>query len=172
MSSSEFTRPLTLIIDGASGAGKTWLANYVRTHWRTSRSLVVLHMDDLYRGWDGLHGATDFLETVVVTARAQRQEFRWQRYDWQKNALAEWNEVPADADLIIEGCGSITRKTANIADLTVWINADDARRKALALGRGGENFEHHWNEWDAQFQQFCKTHTPERHASLVLRSTR
>ena len=172
VSSSEFSRPLTLIIDGPSGAGKTWLASYVSAHWRPSRSLVVLHMDDLYRGWTGLSDATNFLETVVAPARANREEFRWQRFDWEKNELAEWNTVPADADLIIEGCGSLTRKTAQIAGLSVWINADDVRRKAWALSRGGENFEHHWHEWDAHFQQFRETHTPERYASLVLRSTR
>jgi uridine kinase len=172
MSSAEFTRPLTLIIDGPSGAGKTWLANYVSGQWRASRLLVLVHMDDLYPGWDGLSQATNFLETVVVPARARRKSFRWQRFDWEANALAEWSEVPAHADLIIEGCGSITQKTSAIADISVWINADDARRKEWALGRGGEDFESHWDLWDEQCERFRETHSPQRHASLVVRSTR
>jgi uridine kinase len=44
-------------LDGRSGSGKTWLAD------RLARPLdaPVIHLDDLYPGWDGLAQAADVL---------------------------------------------------------------------------------------------------------------
>ena len=169
---SKSTRALTILIDGPSGAGKTWVANYLAKRWRADRSLVVLRMDDIYPGWDGLESATTFIDEVVAPARALNLPIRWQRYDWATERCAEWNDIAADADLIIEGCGCLTETSAQSADLSLWIDADDSRRKMIALGRGGEDFDQHWDQWDRQFQRFLKIHTPQRHASLVVRSTR
>jgi len=129
-------------------------------------------MDDLYRGWSGLEEASGFIEDVVMPARRDAQPVRWQRFDWATQQLADWHEIPATADLIIEGCGSITRSTTAHADLSIWINADDEARKEWALSRGGEDFERHWNLWDIQFQRFREEHAPERYASLVVRQSR
>jgi adenylylsulfate kinase-like enzyme len=41
----------TVLIDGRSGAGKTTLAGHLRTRWESN---VVVALDDIYAGWDGL----------------------------------------------------------------------------------------------------------------------
>ena len=44
----------TFLIDGPSGSGKTTLAAEIEQHWNSAVKLQVVHMDDLYPGWDGL----------------------------------------------------------------------------------------------------------------------
>ncbi|WP_425278962.1 hypothetical protein [Corynebacterium bovis] len=42
--------PVTVLVDGRSGAGKTTLSGRIR-------GAVVVHLDDLYPGWAGLAAA-------------------------------------------------------------------------------------------------------------------
>lgn len=47
----EKERPI-IAIDGPAGAGKTTLAHEIFLALSTSASVQVIHMDDLYDGWD------------------------------------------------------------------------------------------------------------------------
>lgn len=164
--------PLTVLIDGPSGSGKTWLSEYLRSTWPVGRNVVVVHMDDLYRGWNGLLAASDLVAFTLLPDRAQGKDIHWQRWDWAQGTLAEWNTVAHTSDLILEGCGTITQRSAANASMSIWINADEQSRKKWALSRGGDDFDQHWDDWDADFTRFREIHDPERHASLVVRSTR
>jgi len=164
--------PITIVIDGPSGAGKTWLANYLASTWPRNRRVEILHMDDVYPGWDGLVAGSQVVSDLLVNQRALSRPVSWQRYDWEKESLTEWMRIPPDVDLIVEGCGALTAGSAAVAQLSIWINADEVRRKARALGRGGESFDEHWDNWDAQFVNFIKIHNPQRLASLVVRQER
>ncbi len=71
--------PLVLAVDGRSGAGKTDLAAVLAQ--RTGAA--VLHMDDLYPGWDGLAAAVDLLRDLLTQLRTGRpvQQPVW---DWRR----------------------------------------------------------------------------------------
>ena len=47
----EQARPI-IAIDGPAGAGKTTLAHEIFLALSNSMSIQVIHMDDLYAGWD------------------------------------------------------------------------------------------------------------------------
>ena len=62
--------PITIVIDGPSGAGKTWLANYLASAWPRNRRVEILHMDDVYPGWDGLVAGSQVVSDLLVNQRA------------------------------------------------------------------------------------------------------
>ena len=143
--------PSVVMIDGRSGAGKTTLAAQIADELEAQ----VLHMDDLYRGWDGLLDAPARLETALA-------EGTYHTYDWDRGRPAHRVMITADRPLVIEGCGSITAGTVAAAHafaagststtpvLTLWMECPTEERKVRALARDGDMFRPHWDEWAAQ----------------------
>lgn len=165
-------RPLTVLIDGPSGSGKTTLSEFLEARWPAERHLVVLHLDDIYPGWNGLDSASAYVRDSIMLARLAGQSARWQRWDWATNAPAEWHEIPVTADLVIEGCGAITYQAARVASASVWVDEVEQTRKARALGRADDDFALHWNEWDLQFTAFVLRENPRSLASLIVGENR
>lgn len=155
----------TFLIDGPSGSGKTTLAAEIVRHWNSAVKLQVVHMDDLYPGWDGLaQGAEKALG--MLQERATGQDTHWQRYDWATEEFTQWHSVDAREPLLIEGCGSLSRGSHSVAQVRIWLDADTELRRERALSRAGENFAQHWTQWDAQFENFVSLHNPQSLATL------
>jgi uridine kinase len=155
----------TFLIDGPSGSGKTTLAAEIEQHWNSAVKLQVVHMDDLYAGWDGLaHGTATAL--AMLTERATGADTHWQRYDWVTGAFAEWHSVDSLEPLLIEGCGSMAAGSEALSQVRIWLDAETELRRERALSRAGENFAEHWTEWDAQFENFVALHNPKALATL------
>jgi uridine kinase len=163
---------ITLIIDGPSGAGKTTLAASIEAAWPENRSVLLLHMDDLYPGWHGLRQGSDVVANTVIPARTAGEEITVTSWDWAAAQPGPPIVIPSNVDLIIEGCGALTQASAQGATASIWLDAEDGIRKARALSRGNEDFEAHWDEWDAQFQQFVTEHDPRAIASIVVGAKR
>ncbi|HSF26729.1 MAG TPA: uridine kinase [Actinomycetes bacterium] len=135
-------------IDGPSGAGKTVLAA------RLAKALggaPVVHLDDLYPGWDGLAAAPALLSDWVLQPLSRGEPARYRRYDWAGEEYAEWHDVPAAPVLVVEGCGAGARACAPYLALLVWVDApaEVRRRRGLARDPG---YEPHWERWAAQEQ--------------------
>lgn len=157
-------RPLTVLIDGPSGSGKTTLAELISRSWSAPQQLYVLHMDDLYPGWDGLNEAASLVSTIL-SLRSHGERAMWQRYDWTNGQLAEWREISPEVPLLIEGCGSISSGAELLSDVRIWCDAPVAIRQERALSRGGENFDQHWDSWERQYLDFQHHHRPENIAT-------
>jgi cytidylate kinase len=153
-------RPV-ILIDGRSGSGKTDLA----TDLAMSLDASLVRLDDVYPGWDGLEAASGRVLSDILLAD------RWQRWDWLVNAAAEWHEVDPSRALIIEGSGSLSRANRARATLGVWVQLDEATRKARALARDGAMYEPHWEAWAAQEQRFFDRERPDLLADLIVRGT-
>jgi ADP-ribose pyrophosphatase YjhB (NUDIX family)/cytidylate kinase len=133
-------------IDGPSGSGKTTLAQLVAA----DLGCPLVHMDDLYPGWDGLAQGVDLLAEQVLEplARGDLATYRvwdWSREDWGRTAV-----VPATDLLVVEGCGSSVGRAGEYAALRVWVDADERVRHQRAVERDGETFAPHWHRWAAQ----------------------
>src|SRR5271156_6620727 len=96
-------RTRLVAVDGRSGSGKTWLAG------RLARPLdaPVIHLDDLYPGWDGVAKAADVLTEWVIEPLSRQEPARWRRFDWDTMSYAEWHRTEAAGVVLLEGCGSI-----------------------------------------------------------------
>ena len=152
---------LVVLVDGRSGTGKTTLGDALGARIGAR----VVHLDDVYPGWDGLRAAADAVVSDVLGAPSG-----YRRWDWAASAPAEWVPVDPDVPLVVEGCGALSRASAPLATLRVWLEADDAVRRDRAIGRDGEVFAREWERWAAQEAAFIAEEDPAALADVVVRT--
>jgi uridine kinase len=160
-----------ILIDGSSGTGKTTLADRLIAGWPGTVAPTLVRMDDIYSGWGGLDAASAHIRDELLRPRRSGTTARWQRHDWPADVPAEWHTVDRNAPLIVEGCGTLSRANAALADLRLWLTADDGVRKARALARDAGAFDAHWDDWQGQFDRFVERERPESHAELTIDAT-
>ena len=143
-----------MLIDGRAGSGKSTLAEAVQNQFfKLGESAPrIIHMDDLYPGWDGLQLGAEYLQRSILGPLSRREVAHYQIFDWAKNERGEWREFTGGTPLIIEGCGAINRNSIESADLSVWLEEDEAVRKQRWVEREGS--EDHWAQWAAQELDF------------------
>lgn len=160
--------PAIVLIDGPAGAGKSTLADLIVARWPGEFEPALVRMDDLYPGWGGLEEGSRNLATELLTPRRAGTTARWQRYDWTLGRLDEWTIVDGSRPLVVEGCGTLARANAPLADLRIWLTADDVLRKERALRRDDGGFDAHWDHWQSQFEEYLERENPITQADLVL----
>ncbi|UXN24222.1 ATP-binding protein [Curtobacterium flaccumfaciens] len=154
-------RRAVVLVDGRSGTGKTTLGAQVAE----LLGAQLVHLDDLYPGWDGLRAAADAVVTDVLGTPSG-----YRRWDWAADAPADRASVDPDLPIVVEGCGALSRASAPLASLRVWLEADDAVRWDRAIGRDGAVFAREWDRWAAQEQAFIAAEDPAALADVVLRT--
>jgi hypothetical protein len=152
------------LVDGPSGAGKSeygvWLA--------AERGAVLVSLDDVYPGWDGLDAGSWHIHRNVLLPISQGLPGRYQRWDWRLGVPADWVEVSARRPVVIEGCGVIRREGLAIAADRVWVDAAEDVRKRRALERDGELYAPHWQRWALQEERFLALHDGRGNADLTV----
>lgn len=163
-----------VIIDGRSGSGKTVLAEQLAGQIESNTDELpaqVLHLDDLYPGWEGLATGSQAVAQVLRSGY-------YRKYDWASGEYSGPRIVlHRDRPLIIEGCGALT--VANLAAArawakggaprTIWMEADEDLRRHRALARDGDTFAPHWDEWAAQEDLHFAGHEPWHLAEEIRR---
>jgi uridine kinase len=148
-----------ILVDGRTGSGKTTFAAALqnRLFQKGESAPRVIHMDDLYEGWDGLQAGVDYLIRQVLSPLGRREGASWQEYDWASGERSgTWREFRGGTPLIIEGVGSLSRIAAEQADITVWLEADQAVRQARIADRkaDGDGDGSWFAMWSAQEADF------------------
>ncbi|QCR19024.1 hypothetical protein [Agrococcus sp. SGAir0287] len=136
------------LLDGRSGSGKTVLADALAAELGG----VVVHMDDLYPGWDGLDAGSRYALERILAPLARGEDAVWRRWDWAAHARAEEHRLPAGSALVLEGCGALSRASAPLAERALWLDCDEPTRRARALARDG--VDDWWERWRAQEDAF------------------
>ncbi|MGK0714639.1 hypothetical protein [Leucobacter sp. W1153] len=157
--------PAVFLIDGRSGSGKTVLAESLRV----SSQGGILHLDDLYPGWNGLARGS-----LAVAAALRRGQYR--RFDWEKMEPAESVSLDRRGPLIIEGCGALTAHNlqaarewaAGEAVHSIWLECPAEVRRARALTRDGNMFLPHWDSWAMQEEVHLASERPFALAAEVI----
>jgi uridine kinase len=151
-------------VDGPAGSGKTTLAAAVAAGRPGAR---VVHMDDLYDGWDGLPRLTAQLAGLLrPLARGEAGSYR--RYDWEAGRYAETVAVPPGPLLVLEGVGSGSRAHADLITVLAWVEAPPDLRMRRGLDRDGAALADRWRQWALDEQLlFAREGTAARADLLV-----
>jgi uridine kinase len=167
VSSAPSSAPVVLI-DGRSGAGKSTLARALAQTWPRAGDVVLIPLDDLYPGWDGLAAGVDYARQHILAPHAAGRTARWRVWDWSAERRSQERWADAGSAVILEGAGGITPGTAPLADVRVWLEAPASARKARALARDGDTYRPHWERWAQQEERHIREHRPRALATLVI----
>jgi len=121
-----------IALDGPSGSGKSTIARGLAE----ALDAPVIHLDEVYDGWNGLAGIGDQLRRWVVGPLLAGRAPRWRRYDWAADRYAGWQTSPVAADLVLDGCGAGTGGVARHLALLVWVDAPAEVREERVRSRG------------------------------------
>lgn len=163
-----------VLIDGRAGSGKSTLADLLqRRLFKEGESLPrVVHMDDLYLGWDGLEQGSDYMLRFVLRPTSKRTVAEWREFDWAAEQTGEtierlgaWREFRGGTPLIIEGCGALSEAAAELADIKVWLEVGEETRHERWLKREGSD--EFWGRWAAQELEFYAREKSPNHANII-----
>jgi uridine kinase len=164
------SRPPTLgagrlvCVDGPAGSGKSTLAAELAA---LAPGAHVIHMDDLYDGWDGLPHLTDQLDPILRPL-AQGEAGSYRRYDWHAGGYAETVTVPPGPLLVLEGVGAGCLAHAPLITVLAWVWAPADLRMRRGLERDGVEQREHWRRWMVDEQAlFVRDRIAERADVLV-----
>lgn len=151
-------------VDGPAGSGKTTLAEHVRSQ---ASGTHVVHMDDLFAGWNGLTAVDAQLERLLRPLSAG-ETGSYRRWDWHEHAWAETVEVAPTGLLVLEGVGSGSASVAELTTTLVWVEAPYDVRMHRGIQRDGDAFAPHWQEWAEQERAHFARHGTRGRADLVI----
>ncbi|SDT59917.1 dephospho-CoA kinase [Actinoplanes derwentensis] len=153
-----------LAVEGRSGSGKTTLAAAV------AERLVspLIHMDDLYAGWDGLDQAVIELHDRVLVPLADGRPAVWRRWDWAAGEYRGEHRVPDAGWLVVEGVGAGGRVLRSYTSGLVWLDSPTVIRKRRALDRDGQTYAPHWARWARHEDAFYAAEQVRENADLII----
>jgi uridine kinase len=162
-----------ILIDGRAGSGKSTLAEKIQNElFRQGESMPrIIHMDDLYEGWNGLAVGAEYLQRFVLSPLLTKQTASWQEYNWEIDSRDRWREFSGGTPLIIEGCGALNQYTSSIAQLSIWLEVDEETRRKRWLERDGDAFNEYFDIWAAQELDFIAREKSPTLADYELRSS-
>lgn len=125
-----------------------------------------MHVEHFYPGWRGLAAGARWLVDEVLVPWRRGKTVRLREWDWHRDRFEPGGLLPPGDDLVVEGCGAISRDSAPLADLAVWLDGDEPLRRRRAAARdGGDEW---WDGWRAQEDAFYAAEGSRRLADLVL----
>ena len=166
-----------ILIDGRAASGKSSLAADLKNALfkELEQAPRLIHMDDLYPGWEGLQLGSYYLNQQILQPLSNGKTANWQLWDWQKAERGRadepgngWREFAGGTPLIVEGCGALSRVSSELAHLRVWIEAPKELRHARWIERDGEKFNDYWHIWAAQEDEFYQQQKSKQLADLVI----
>jgi uridine kinase len=159
-----------VLIDGKAGSGKSTFAESLQQQlFRDGESAPrVIHMDNIFEGWDGLALGSDYMVRFILQPLARRETASWQDWSWVKNQRSSWREFSGGTPLIVEGCGSLTERSKEHADISIWLEASEEVRRERWIQR--ERHLEKFDFWAAQELDFYAREKSQSLADLVIKT--
>jgi len=159
-----------VLIDGRAGSGKSTFAETLQQQlFRDGESAPrVIHMDNIFEGWEGLALGSDYMVRFILQPLARRETASWQDWSWVKNQRSSWREFSGGTPLIVEGCGSLTERSKEHADISIWLEASEETRRERWIQR--ERHLEKFDFWAAQELDFYAREKSQSLADLVIKT--
>ena len=158
-----------IAIDGPAGAGKTTLAQNLALAFATTCSVAVVHMDDLYHGWEKALD-DDFSAVLLNTVEQHKngKNISITRYNWHTANFDAPAELPHADLLILEGVGSGHSATRDSLTALIWIDIAADAGFARVLSRDGESLRGPMEKWLTLQEQHFATEGTQNAADFIL----
>lgn len=156
-------------IDGRAGAGKTTLSKELLLALSLKHEVTVIHLDDLYSGWDlALGESLTQILSVLLETLSKDSPALVPIYDWKMQSFNSQREiVPCDL-IIIEGVGSAQSIVREFSTATIWLDIDPATGLQRVLDRDGIAISEEMLQWQInEDRHFLKDRTREN-ADFIL----
>jgi uridine kinase len=166
---SQSAKPLVLAIDGPAGSGKSTLAGEIARAFAGTYDIEIIHLDELYNGWDDALSQELFLRiSQLIAAQRAGKTTDLAIYDWSAAAFSGSREVKAVQLLIIEGVGSSNLQLHANLTTSIWLDIDQSIGLARVLERDGDEIRGEMVKWQKmESEYFARDLTRER-ADFIL----
>jgi uridine kinase len=161
-----------IAIDGRAGAGKTTLANELFLALSSNRKVSVVHLDDIYAGWE--LALTDMLTaslSQIIKSISAGESVTFPIYDWTWQQFDSTREISPSDLIIIEGVGSGQRIVREVATATIWIDIDQKTGLERVLGRDGFAIVDQMNTWQEREEKHFLSDRTRENADFILSTT-
>jgi uridine kinase len=161
-------RPI-IAIDGPAGAGKTTLAREINLALSLEMSVNVIHMDDLYDGWN--NALSEDLTQILVYLVSQHKSKKpavIRKYNWVTSSFAESEEIPPADLLILEGVGSGDKALQDDLAALIWIDIDPEIGVKRVLERDGSQVADEMKKWVGAQEEYFSQHSTREKADFIL----
>ena len=152
-----------IAIDGRAGAGKTTLAARFFEELSVDKRVEVIHMDDLYDGWENAldEHLTKTLESIV-NAHQKKEGFEIDIFNWQSMSFDSKRQINPVDILILEGVGAGQKVVRDAGATLYWLDIDADDGIARVLKRDGNQIASQMKQWQiAQEIHFLRDMTRE-----------
>jgi uridine kinase len=152
-----------IAIDGRAGAGKTTLAGTFYEELSAVKTVAVIHMDDLYDGWENALGVrlTQTLESIVKSHQS-KVAFEIDIFNWQSMSFDSKRVIHPVDILILEGVGAGQKVVRDAGATLYWLDIGAEVGIQRVLNRDGNQIASQMKQWQiAQEIHFLRDKTRE-----------
>lgn len=152
-----------IAIDGRAGAGKTTLAASIYEKLSADNTVAVIHMDDLYDGWENAlsEHLTQTLESIVKSHQ-NKVSFEIDIFNWQSMSFDSKRVMHPVDILILEGVGAGQKVVRDAGATLYWLDIDAEVGIQRVLNRDGNQIALQMKQWQiAQEIHFLRDKTRE-----------
>jgi len=153
-----------IAIDGPAGAGKTTLASTISLALSPRMSTTVIHMDELYPGWENAIGE-ELTKTLswLTSSHKAKKPLLYSSFNWIAGEFHEGKSHPSTQLLILEGVASAQLPIEESLATSIWLDLDPLIGYQRVIERDGENISPEMKRWLVlQEQHFAADRTKER----------
>jgi uridine kinase len=166
---SDSAKPIVLAIDGPAGSGKSTLASEIARAFAGTYDLEVIHLDELYNGWD-LALSEDLFQRIAQLIAAQRagDPTDLAIYDWSALTFSGSRQIMATQLLIIEGVGSSNQLLQKNLTTSIWLDIDQSTGLTRVLERDGEEIRDEMIKWQRMESEYFTRDLTRERADFIL----
>ncbi|CAB4652574.1 unannotated protein [freshwater metagenome] len=163
---------MTLIaIDGPAGAGKTTLAAKFFAEYSVDKSVVVIHMDDLYDGWDNaLNDSLTSTLAEILQAYKTASVFTLSIFNWKTKSFDSTRSFQPSEIVILEGVGAGQKIVRDAGATLYWLDIEPERGLARVLHRDGFEIESQMRSWQITQDAHFEGDATRMHADHIITS--
>ena len=166
---SSAAKPLVIAIDGPAGSGKSTLAGEIARAFAGTYSIEVIHLDEIYDGWENALSSTLFEKlATLIQAQQTNQIVDLAIFDWALNSFAGSRQIKPVQLLIIEGVGSCNKAIREKLTTSIWLDIDKSTGLSRVLNRDGESIRDQMVTWQEMERAYFANDLTRESSEFIL----